>query len=1018
MRILLILWLWHWLTPLVLLDASHGHLANADDRNAFRMITEDQVASAIEPKSLRRGNDGLGGDNRYNTPPSGGRNPGPSPPSTSSASSSSSNLEGVNLSGISGNVFEIVSITCFILVSSCLLQFLVSKVYDKIPISLVLFIFGMTIYGSMMAIGSENLPGTFLQSLSRIRKIDNSVLYYIALPILLYEATQAINWYRFCNFLVGGVALAVGGVILQVVILGVLFRYTLGGDTHWSYTKSFLLASILSSTDPVAVMSVLGDVRAPTKIISMFNGESLINDGTSVLMFQFFYLLSVGRPESYSYYQLLFIKLLVLSPLLGVLIAFVVIIWISFFRKYHMAQCISVVGTSYLVFFISEYLNLSGPLCIVCYGVYIKAYGLVAFDREALEKHHNFVEGISNIANSAVFVISGMLTIGMLESQFMLHNVWIKIFKLLMVYLFLNIARSVMIISFSPLLSYIGYRINVKETILLIWGGLRGAMVLVLGLRLECDPRIDDGTSDILAFYIGGSTMLILLLQGFTFDWLYRCLNPYPMKPFRRVYLEKTMQMIDFKHLAETHTLGSHWLFKDTDVIKHANLLVPSLSNVKWNKIGKLVFQNPKVDHPYEIQAESTVNAVSSIDEQFVNQMNLPLRCATVMSAESDYSLISQDGSHELLDDDDEEENIFLFANGALQRKNSDIADYDPKLYLRLLERATESQSSDLGKSLDNGNGEQTPEASKHSGFHLNSQVRHFLPQRTDTEATINLENLYLHQYSKMKDYDNECPSGRGKKVLRLEREGELYIMIFNAFSHLYNEMYQCGFIDGRSLLSLQSSLDIAADFAIKRLKQRSIAVWKEVLSEYIQDPSNCDFPDSVDEMDGFAFEWFVLHSIISGNYTKRQFYISNKHRVISILEILVAYVDVHQQLLERGGKSLEKLLESTLLESYKRQIVYAKSYVKAVKAKWPSSFSLGLLNKAACMMIRIKKEIVNEQCVNGLLLDEDRRQIQEMLDDQLHRITTKIDYTSLLKQSFRRFVRLFNCKRKSGNAP
>lgn len=992
------------------MEVSQGYIVNAED-NVLKLISEERITPPVGNICNRELQNDC--DNRNKAPANGSGDAKASTPAPVNP-----NTEGVNLSGISGIVFEIVSVLCFILLSSCILQFLISKIYDKIPISLVLFIFGMIVYGIIMAIGPQEVQGPFLQSLTRVRKIDNSVLYYIALPILLYEATQTINWYAFCNFLMGGIALAVGGVIMQVIILGLLFRFTLGDDTHWSYTKSFLLASILSSTDPVAVLSVLGDVRAPTKIISMFNGESLINDGTSVLMFQFFYMLSIGRSESYSYYSLLFTKLLVLSPLLGVLVAFIVIIWVSFFRRYHMAQCISVVGTSYLVFFISEYyLNLSGPLCIVCYGVYIKAYGLVAFDREALEKHHSFVEGFSSIANSAVFLISGMLTIGMLESQFMLRNVWVKIFKLLMVYLFLNIARSIMIISFSPLLSYIGYRINLKEIILLIWGGLRGAMVLVLGLRLESDPRIDDGTSDILAFYIGGSTMLILLLQGFTFDCLYRCLNPYPMKPFRRVYLEKTMQMIEFKYISEIQALGYHWLFKGTSVIQYANRLVPSLSNVRWNKIGKLVFNNIKVDVSYELPA-TPINA----EKSFENPMDLPLRCATVISAESDYSEDMQE-----LDEfsDDNDENIFLFANGALQRKNSDLGDYDPKLYLRLLEHATiaESQNPDSGKYLDSrSNSEHTIasiESSKLSSFHLGSQMRPFaLPQRMDTDATINLENLYLDQYSRIRDYDNECPSSKGKKVLRMEREGELYIMIFNAFSHLYNEMYHSGFIDGRSLLSLQSSLDIAADFAIKRLKQRSIAVWKDVLSEYIQDPSNCDFPESVDEMDGFAFEWFVLHSIISGSYTKSQVHISSKHRVISTLEILVAYVDVHQRLLERGGKSLERLLDSTLLESYKKQIVYAKSYVKAIKAKWPNSFSAGLLNKAACMMIRIKKEIVDEQCANGLLLDEDRRQIQEMLDDQLHKITTKIDYVSLVKQAVRRFLKYFYYKGKRGNDP
>lgn len=229
-------------------------------------------------------------------------------------------------------------------------------------------------------------------------------------------------------------------VVLQVAILGILFHYTLRENDRWSFFISFLLASILSSTDPVAVLSILGDSTSSHKLITMFNGinylhlnkifyrisvgESLINDGTSVLLFQFFYLLSINEKSSYWYYIMLFIKLLILSPLLGIACALVVIVWISFFRKCHIVQCIISISFGYLLYFCSEYyLNISGPLCIVCYGIFIKAYGLITFDKEALEKHHVLIESISYMSNCVVFVVSGIITVGMLRSQFKIKSI-------------------------------------------------------------------------------------------------------------------------------------------------------------------------------------------------------------------------------------------------------------------------------------------------------------------------------------------------------------------------------------------------------------------------------------------------------------------------------------------------------------------------------------------------------------------------------------------------------------------
>lgn len=110
-----------------------------------------------------------------------------------------------------------------------------------------------------------------------MRFIDSSVVYYVMMPILLYEATQNINWHKFKKFLAGGLTLAVLGVALQVGILGVLFYYTcIGSFTQWAdhaWTAAFLLAATLSSTDPVAVLSVLNAVNASDKLCTMFDGE-------------------------------------------------------------------------------------------------------------------------------------------------------------------------------------------------------------------------------------------------------------------------------------------------------------------------------------------------------------------------------------------------------------------------------------------------------------------------------------------------------------------------------------------------------------------------------------------------------------------------------------------------------------------------------------------------------------------------------------------------------------------------
>ncbi|XP_952081.1 sodium/hydrogen exchanger, putative [Theileria annulata] len=888
--------------------------------------------------------------------------------------------DNVNLSGVSENLASLVSVTVFILISSCFLHFLSSKINDKIPISLVLFIYGMLIYGILMNFDHEKLPVGILRWVSSLRNIDNSILYFVALPILLYEATQTIDWYSFCNFLLAGISLAVIGVVLQVAILGILFHYTLRENDIWSFFISFLLASILSSTDPVAVLSILGDSTSSHKLITMFNGESLINDGTSVLLFQFFYLLSINEKSSYWYYIMLFIKLLILSPLLGIACAIVVIVWISFFRKCHNVQCIISISIGYLLYFCAEYyLNISGPLCIVCYGIFIKAYGLITFDKEALEKHHVLIESLSYMSNCVVFLISGIITVGMLRSQFKIKSIGIKTLRLVVVYIYLNITRTIMLLLFKPLLTYTGYQINFKELLLLIWGGLRGAMVLVLGLRLENDKKISNSISDLLSFYISGSTMIILILHGFTFNMLYKLLNPYPVKEYRIEYLNKTMKFIEDKYLERLSNLENYWLYKNTDVLEKANLLVPVLSNVKWTKLGTISYN---VTH-------ANIKNLMVIDER-------------------------KGATQEELDIEDEE-NIFLL-NPEL---NSNFAHDYLNLNSQTSDLYNMPQHSGSGISATGIDTQIPPGRSMDNMEAIRYGVSNF---SSDYEIAKKASIAVNEPFSK-EDF-SEIDSGGGKDL----DEYEIYIIIFNGLLYMYNEMYNKSEIDGKSLLTLKTIINISLDFSINKLKQRSLNIWKNVKNSKINklysminyenfndggaDQENQisvgDFED-VSKINGFEFEWILLKNNLEYILSKRLNFI-NINNASFVLDIILSYILAHEKLVVKQNSIIQIILGNKLLESYMKQINNAKKYVFIIKNKMNVMFYYCLLIKTSSSMINIKKEIVKQYYSNGMLLDEDEKKLNDLLDE--YKISNKSNYTKIIKFIIKKFYQMITFRK------
>ncbi|KAI4834608.1 sodium/hydrogen exchanger [Plasmodium brasilianum] len=495
----------------------------------------------------------------------------------------------------SNEVSEGIIFFCFIFISATMLQFILSKIHQlNIPVSVIWFLYGMCTYliAKNLNVVEEN---TLHKSIINARNIDSSVLYFILLPILLYEATQDINYYAFKNFLYGGIGLAVVGVALQVGILGILFYYSFMYRQEQSpLSSSFLLASILSSTDPVAVLSILNVVEAPSKISSMFHVESLINDGSSVLLFQFFFYLTIGYKANASQYVILFVKLLFLSPVFGIGMAMLTFAWINLYKKYYYNQCLATITMCYLCYFVSEYyFNLSGPLAIVCYGLFINAYGHIALDEIAQRKHKEIVELLSLMGNSSIFIISGIVSFGMMENVFK-DNLYF-FFYIVLTYIYLVFARTVMILIFTPFMARIGYPVNWKEILLLIWGGLRGGIVLVLGLRIEAENKINDKLTKELAYYISGSVLLILTIQGLTFECLYKILNVYPPNPFRIVYLEKVLKMIDYNFSIRKNNLKNYWLFKGTNILHFSNKIVPELYWRKMNKYGEFDLRLPDI---------------------------------------------------------------------------------------------------------------------------------------------------------------------------------------------------------------------------------------------------------------------------------------------------------------------------------------------------------------------------------------------------------------------------------------
>jgi NhaP-type Na+/H+ or K+/H+ antiporter len=90
---------------------------------------------------------------------------------------------------------------------------------------------------------------------------------------------------------------------------------------------------------------------------------------------------------------------------------------------------------------------------------------------------------------------------------------WIKMFAF---WILMIIVRAIMVLTFLPILKATGYGITKKEIIVLIYGGLRGALGLCLSLMVGVDEELPVRFRELTVFYMCGMAVLTIVANGLT----------------------------------------------------------------------------------------------------------------------------------------------------------------------------------------------------------------------------------------------------------------------------------------------------------------------------------------------------------------------------------------------------------------------------------------------------------------------------------------------------------------------
>jgi CPA1 family monovalent cation:H+ antiporter len=330
----------------------------------------------------------------------------------------------------------------------------------------------------------------------RLPAVGPDLILLAFVPGLVFEASLAVDLAELRRRVIPISLLATLGVFLTVTAIGAMAHYGLGLD----WASSALLGSIVATTDPIAVVNLLRQVRAPLGLEAILEGESLFNDGTGVAVFAAVLgTISSGSPSVLdASLRFLFVTGAGIAVGLGVGAAGVLLVRLV--REAELEIMITLI-VAYGAFLAADVVHASGVVSVVSAGLVVARYGSRT-GRLKGSQLIGFWNLLAFVLNAMLFLMVGIA----LPTQRLVASAGLA----LGAYVIMLAARAVPVYTLLGLSDVRGSSIPWSWRHMTFWGGMRGALSVALALSVAAYPGVDPQVS-VVAY---GMVVLSLLVQG------------------------------------------------------------------------------------------------------------------------------------------------------------------------------------------------------------------------------------------------------------------------------------------------------------------------------------------------------------------------------------------------------------------------------------------------------------------------------------------------------------------------
>ncbi len=384
-----------------------------------------------------------------------------------------------------------------VLVGTCLLLGGVISTRLRLASPLVLLLLGVLAGGLLGALPS-----------ARTVVLPPQVVLLLFLPALLYWESLTTSLREIAADLRAIVLLSVGLVLLTAVAVAAI-----GHAVGLPWPVAFVLGAVVAPTDATAVAAVAG--RLPRRTLTTLRAESLINDGTALVVYALAIQAASGvrqvglgeiawrLPVSYAG-----------GPLLGVATAVVVLVVVRWLPEPHLKNTLSIL-IPYLAYLPAEELGVSGVVAVVSCGLLLSQATPRVISAHTRVQAEGFWQLATYVLNGALFVLVGLELRPVLSSTDVTLGPGLRDVLLVTLVvvgtrlLWMNtVPYAVRVLDRRPAQRLC--RISARQRAPVAWAGFRGAVSLAAALAVPEDVP----GRDRIVLVTFGVIFLTLLVQG------------------------------------------------------------------------------------------------------------------------------------------------------------------------------------------------------------------------------------------------------------------------------------------------------------------------------------------------------------------------------------------------------------------------------------------------------------------------------------------------------------------------